>query len=95
MENMKEVSLKRSGRQSVFSPIWNSLFDRDFEQIISKVWLKLRIKDKDFISQTMNADLSTIDLPNFMPPKEMIILFWSYTGVLYPNVNVTRLWKEV
>ena len=95
MENMKEVSLKRSGKQSVFSPSWNSLFDRDFEQIIARVWLKLKTKDKDFISQTMNADLSTIDLPNFMPPKEMIILFWSYTGVLYPNVNVTRLWKEV
>lgn len=73
-------------------PKFKNQFDDSFERIATSIWQKAMKKD-DEISQIMATDYSKVLLPNFMPPKEMIILFWSYTGILSVKSNVTGLWR--
>jgi len=73
-------------------PKFKNQFDDNFERVASYLHQNAMKKDNS-ISELMAKDYSKILLPNFMPPKEMIILFWSYTGVLSVKSNVTGLWK--
>lgn len=73
-------------------PKFKNQFDDNFERVASSIQQTAMKKD-DEISQIMATDYSNVLLPNFMPPKEMIILFWSYTGVLSVKSNVTGLWR--
>lgn len=73
-------------------PKFKNQFDDNFERVASSIQQKAMKKDNS-ISELMAKDYSKILLPNFMPPKEMIILFWSYTGVLSVKSNVTGLWR--
>jgi hypothetical protein len=73
-------------------PKFKNQFDDNFERIASSIQQKAMSKDNS-ISKLMATDYSGVLLPNFMPPKEMIILFWSYTGILSVKSNVTGLWR--
>ena len=50
-------------------------------------------KAKAYFTDLMQTDYSHLNLPNFMPPKEMITLFWSYIGEVNVKPNVTNLWR--
>jgi len=79
--------------ESTLQPEIKNQFDESFERIASSISNISASKEKDELSDILASDYSTINLPNFMPPKEMILLFWSYIGELSVKANVTGLWK--
>jgi hypothetical protein len=80
--------------ESTLQPKIKNQFDESFERVASSISNISASKDKNAISEILASDYSKIDLPNFMPPKEMILLFWSYIGELSVKANVTGLWVE-
>jgi len=79
--------------ESTLQPKINNEFDESFERIAPSIYDISASRDKIKLSDILASDYSTITLPNFMPPKEMILLFWSYIGELSVKANVTGLWK--
>jgi len=79
--------------ESTLKPEINNEFDESFERIVSSISNIAASRNKNELSDILASDYSTINFPNFMPPKEMILLFWSYIGELSVKAKVTGLWK--
>ena len=93
MERTKISSEERSLRKTI-TPKQLSIFDDDFNSIITRIRSAAAIQRKPYIDKTLKENFSNLSLPNVMPPKEFLILFWSYVGELQVRAEVTHLWKE-
>ena len=81
---------------SKFTPTYDYVFDDSFEIVISSIRNKAESSQaKSYFTNLMATDYSHLNLPNFMPPKEMITLFWSYIGIVNVKPNVTNLWRMI
>jgi hypothetical protein len=94
MMQRTKISIEERSLSKTMTPSQLSIFDDDFNSVITRIRSSVAIKKKTYISNTLKKDFSSLSLPNVMPPKELLILFWSYKGELQVKSDVTHLWKE-